>query len=104
MEFLLVRFSLVAAGLAAVLPVGCAPSRSACLAAWALPVADTGLALLQINHPLDCPICDQGGECDLQDQVRLRPVQAPPHHASAAERPPACSPWSLAATGAASQK
>lgn len=25
--------------------------------------------LLQINHPLDCPICDQGGECDLQDQV-----------------------------------
>ena len=25
-------------------------------------------ALLQINHPLDCPICDQGGECDLQDQ------------------------------------
>ena len=23
----------------------------------------------QINHPLDCPICDQGGECDLQDQV-----------------------------------
>lgn len=25
-------------------------------------------AVLQINHPLDCPICDQGGECDLQDQ------------------------------------
>ena len=25
--------------------------------------------LLQINHPLDCPICDQGGECDLQDQA-----------------------------------
>lgn len=24
--------------------------------------------LLQ-NHPLDCPICDQGGECDLQDQA-----------------------------------
>ena len=23
---------------------------------------------LLINHPLDCPICDQGGECDLQDQ------------------------------------
>jgi len=23
---------------------------------------------VQINHPLDCPICDQGGECDLQDQ------------------------------------
>ena len=24
----------------------------------------------QINHPLDCPMCDQGGECDLQDQVK----------------------------------
>jgi len=23
------------------------------------------------NHPLDCPICDQGCECDLQDQSRL---------------------------------
>ena len=23
---------------------------------------------LLVNHPLDCPICDQGGECDLQDQ------------------------------------
>ena len=28
-----------------------------------------GGLLLQINHPLDCPICDQGGECDLQDQA-----------------------------------
>jgi len=27
------------------------------------------LELLLINHPLDCPICDQGGECDLQEQV-----------------------------------
>jgi NADH-quinone oxidoreductase subunit G len=26
---------------------------------------------LLINHPLDCPICDQGGECDLQDQVKV---------------------------------
>ena len=26
------------------------------------------MELLLINHPLDCPICDQGGECDLQDQ------------------------------------
>jgi NADH dehydrogenase (ubiquinone) Fe-S protein 1 len=24
---------------------------------------------LLINHPLDCPVCDQGGECDLQDQT-----------------------------------
>lgn len=28
----------------------------------------TMLELLLTNHPLDCPICDQGGECDLQDQ------------------------------------
>eukprot|EP01132_Coremiostelium_polycephalum_P000363 gene363-459_t len=27
------------------------------------------LELLLINHPLDCPICDQGGECDLQEQT-----------------------------------
>ena len=27
------------------------------------------MAFLLINHPLDCPICDQGGECDLQDQA-----------------------------------
>ena len=26
---------------------------------------------LLINHPLDCPICDQGGECDLQDQTKI---------------------------------
>jgi NADH-quinone oxidoreductase subunit G len=29
------------------------------------------LEFLLLNHPLDCPICDQGGECDLQDQVRI---------------------------------
>ena len=28
------------------------------------------MEFLLANHPLDCPICDQGGECDLQDQVR----------------------------------
>jgi len=54
-------------------------------AACALPIADgmqvwtqSDLAVkarkgvmefLLINHPLDCPICDQGGECDLQDQA-----------------------------------
>jgi len=26
---------------------------------------------LLLNHPLDCPICDQGGECDLQDQTKI---------------------------------
>lgn len=29
------------------------------------------LEFLLINHPLDCPICDQGGECDLQEQVLM---------------------------------
>jgi NADH dehydrogenase/NADH:ubiquinone oxidoreductase subunit G len=29
------------------------------------------LEFLLLNHPLDCPICDQGGECDLQDQTFL---------------------------------
>ena len=27
------------------------------------------MEFLLANHPLDCPICDQGGECDLQDQA-----------------------------------
>lgn len=29
------------------------------------------IEFLLINHPLDCPICDQGGECDLQDQTYI---------------------------------
>jgi NADH dehydrogenase (ubiquinone) Fe-S protein 1 len=29
------------------------------------------LEFLLLNHPLDCPICDQGGECDLQDQAMM---------------------------------
>jgi hypothetical protein len=33
-------------------------------------VRENILELLLINHPLDCPICDQGGECDLQDQAK----------------------------------
>jgi len=28
------------------------------------------LEALLVNHPLDCPICDQAGECDLQDQTK----------------------------------
>jgi NADH dehydrogenase (ubiquinone) Fe-S protein 1 len=47
------------------------------------------MELLLVNHPLDCPICDQGGECDLQDQSmtygsdhgRLLPFKS--NHASA---------------------
>ena len=30
------------------------------------------MEFLLANHPLDCPICDQGGECDLQDQVHFK--------------------------------
>ena len=30
---------------------------------------EAALEFLLLNHPLDCPICDQGGECDLQDQA-----------------------------------
>src|ERR1044072_2031280 len=35
-----------------------------------------GMEFLLINHPLDCPICDQGGECDLQDQSMAYGVDA----------------------------
>ncbi len=34
------------------------------------------MEFLLINHPLDCPICDQGGECDLQDQAIAYGVDA----------------------------
>src|SRR6476660_2566955 len=34
------------------------------------------MEFLLINHPLDCPICDQGGECDLQDQTMAYGVDA----------------------------
>ncbi|MDZ4085738.1 MAG: NADH-quinone oxidoreductase subunit NuoG, partial [Tabrizicola sp.] len=35
----------------------------------ALKAQKSVMEFLLINHPLDCPICDQGGECDLQDQA-----------------------------------
>lgn len=49
---------------------------------WQLCIKQAGMVLnlplythpcnpAQINHPLDCPICDQGGECDLQDQAMI---------------------------------
>ena len=34
---------------------------------------------LLLNHPLDCPICDQGGECDLQDQTKVFGNDSCPH-------------------------
>jgi len=36
--------------------------------------------LLLINHPLDCPICDQGGDCDLQEQAKLFGVSHTKHY------------------------
>jgi len=34
---------------------------------WAIDAQKAVMEFLLINHPLDCPICDQGGECELQD-------------------------------------
>lgn len=38
------------------------------------------MQFLLINHPLDCPICDQGGECDLQDQAMAYGVSGTRYH------------------------
>ncbi|MFA5956187.1 NADH-quinone oxidoreductase subunit NuoG [Hyphomicrobium sp.] len=38
------------------------------------------MEFLLINHPLDCPICDQGGECDLQDQAMAFGVGGSRYH------------------------
>ena len=38
------------------------------------------MEFLLINHPLDCPICDQGGECDLQDQAMAYGVDTTRFH------------------------
>ena len=38
------------------------------------------MEFLLINHPLDCPICDQGGECDLQDQAMGYGVDSSRYH------------------------
>ena len=38
------------------------------------------MEFLLINHPLDCPICDQGGECDLQDQAMAFGVAGSRYH------------------------
>jgi NADH-quinone oxidoreductase subunit G len=40
------------------------------------------MQFLLINHPLDCPICDQGGECDLQDQALHYGVDGSRYHES----------------------
>ncbi|MFT4715206.1 MAG: NADH-quinone oxidoreductase subunit G [Paracoccaceae bacterium] len=38
------------------------------------------MEFMLINHPLDCPICDQGGECDLQDQAIAYGIDASRYH------------------------
>ncbi len=38
------------------------------------------MEFLLINHPLDCPICDQGGECDLQDQAMAYGIDHSRYH------------------------
>jgi NADH dehydrogenase (ubiquinone) Fe-S protein 1 len=56
--------------------VSCAMNAKSCLANGTVytnsslvkKARENVLEFLLLNHPLDCPICDQGGECDLQDQ------------------------------------
>lgn len=48
--------------------LGVCPFRSVWRRVADVDCADLVLSVCQMNHPLDCPICDQGGECDLQDQ------------------------------------
>ena len=56
--------------------VSCAMNAKSCLTNGAVytnsslvkKARENVLEFLLLNHPLDCPICDQGGECDLQDQ------------------------------------
>jgi len=52
-------------------PVWALPAPRVCSAQLVLCVLPACCPALQINHPLDCPICDQGGECDLQDQAMI---------------------------------
>jgi NADH-quinone oxidoreductase subunit G len=42
------------------------------------------LEFLLINHPLDCPICDKGGECPLQNQAMSTAGREPLHGPSSA--------------------
>ncbi len=44
------------------------PARINTTSAYVKKAREGVMEFLLINHPLDCPICDQGGECDLQDQ------------------------------------
>jgi NADH-quinone oxidoreductase subunit G len=56
--------------------VSCAMSAKSCLnnsevytnSPLVKKARENVLEFLLLNHPLDCPVCDQGGECDLQEQ------------------------------------
>ena len=77
------------------------------------PVADKAqhgnMEFLLINHPLDCPICDKGGECPLQNQAHVpRPRRDPVHRRQAhlsrsrsTSRPTCCSTASAACSAPA---
>jgi len=43
---------------------------------FVLKARENVLETLLLNHPLDCPTCDQGGECDLQDQTLLYGIKS----------------------------
>jgi NADH-quinone oxidoreductase subunit G len=45
------------------------PAKINTVSPYARKAREGVMEFLLINHPLDCPICDQGGECDLQDQA-----------------------------------
>ena len=57
------------------------------------PVADKAqhgnMEFLLVNHPLDCPICDKGGECPLQNQAMSQRLRREPLHRRQAHLPQA---------------
>ena len=74
------------------------------------PVADKAqrgvMELLLINHPLDCPVCDKGGECPLQNQAMSHGTPSPVSRgASGRTRSPSRSPrrccWTASAASCA---
>jgi NADH-quinone oxidoreductase subunit G len=47
------------------------------------------MEFLLVNHPLDCPICDKGGECPLQNQAMSHGLRGEPVHRREAHLPEA---------------
>ena len=67
------------------------------------PVADKAqqgvMELLLINHPLDCPVCDKGGECPLQNQAHVQRPRRDPVRGHQAHLPQADQPLHPGAAG-----